>query len=164
MRLPGSQNPKNCQNLHRVAKVGLATTLISQGKLARLLGRDHTDNLVINLRRNARGARGAGRSLEQEHPQTLRAMNNLAEALKELRGLTGARKLLEQVVEADVRLLGPEHPDSLRAKNNLAQVLYEQGSLPAFGSYRNTSWKFGFAGSDRSIPKPWHRCLIWLER
>ena len=23
MRLPGSQNPKNCQNLHRVAKVGL---------------------------------------------------------------------------------------------------------------------------------------------
>src|SRR5271166_2171319 len=25
MRLPGSQNPKNCQNSHRVAKVGLAT-------------------------------------------------------------------------------------------------------------------------------------------
>src|SRR5271166_3177597 len=24
MRLPGSQNPKNCQNSHRVAKVGLA--------------------------------------------------------------------------------------------------------------------------------------------
>ena len=25
IRLPGSQNPKNCQNLHRVAKVGLAS-------------------------------------------------------------------------------------------------------------------------------------------
>jgi hypothetical protein len=40
MRLPRSQNPKNCQNSHRVAKVGLLPPLIvSVGPVKRLIDR-----------------------------------------------------------------------------------------------------------------------------
>jgi Tetratricopeptide repeat len=49
------------------------------------------------------------RLLGKEHPDTLTAMNNLAQTLKAQGEMAGARKLQEQVLEAMVRLLGKEH-------------------------------------------------------
>ena len=70
-----------------------------------------------------------GRLLGKEHPDTLTAMNDLAQALNAQGELAGARQLQEQVLEASARLLGKEHPDTLRAILNLAGTLYGQGEL-----------------------------------
>ncbi len=45
--------------------------------------------------------------------------------------LPAARRLLEQALETDRRLLGEEHPNTLLALNNLAWTLHAQGELPA---------------------------------
>jgi uncharacterized protein (DUF2267 family) len=71
------------------------------------------------------------RLLGPEHPDTLKAMNNLAQTLKAQGDLGAARALQEQVLEARRRLLGPEHPDTLTAMGNLASTLWEQGELGA---------------------------------
>jgi hypothetical protein len=68
----------------------------------------------------------SARLLGQEHPDTLRAMLNLAGTLRAQGDLPGARKLQEQVLEARRRLLGKEHPVTLLAMNNLAGTLYTQ--------------------------------------
>ncbi len=69
------------------------------------------------------------RLLGEEHPDTLTAMNNLAQTLNAQGDLAGARKLEEQALAASRRLPGEEHPDTLRAMNNLAQMLKAQGDL-----------------------------------
>jgi hypothetical protein len=43
-----------------------------------------------------------------------------------MNNLAGARTLLEQVLEAMVRLLGKEHPDTLTSMLNLASLYYTQ--------------------------------------
>ena len=47
-------------------------------------------------------------------------MNNLAETLQAQGDLTGARKLHEETLAIQRRVLGPEHPDTLTSMNNLA--------------------------------------------
>ena len=69
------------------------------------------------------------RMLGLEHPGTLVAMGNLAESLRELGDLKGAREQQERVLEARRRVLGEEHPHTIRAMNNLALVLQAQGDL-----------------------------------
>jgi tetratricopeptide (TPR) repeat protein len=64
-----------------------------------------------------------------EHPNTLKAMGNLAVTLRERGKFTEACSLQEHVLKALNRLLGEEHPLTLAAKNNLAQTLYLQGDL-----------------------------------
>ena len=71
------------------------------------------------------------RVLGQEHPNTLTAMNNLAQTLGAQGDHAAARKLEEQVLEARRRVLGQEHPDTLTAMNNLAQTLGAQGDHAA---------------------------------
>ena len=53
--------------------------------------------------------------LGKEHPDTLRAMNNLAGTLYAQGDRVEARKLQELVLEARAEVLGKEHPDTLRA-------------------------------------------------
>jgi Tetratricopeptide repeat/TIR domain len=70
-----------------------------------------------------------GRLLGEEHPDTLTAMNNLAETLRAQGDRAGARELHERVLEARGRLLGDEHPATLLSMHNLASTLKAQGDL-----------------------------------
>jgi tetratricopeptide (TPR) repeat protein len=67
------------------------------------------------------------RVLGEEHPDTLRAMNNLAGTLSAQGDHPGARRLQERVLEAMTRVLGEEHPATLTSMSNLAHTLGEQG-------------------------------------
>ena len=49
-------------------------------------------------------------------------MNDLAETLRNLGDLQGARELREQALAARRRVLGADHPDTLRSMNNLARI------------------------------------------
>jgi len=68
----------------------------------------------------------AREGLGEEHPQTLKAMNNLA-ILYRLQGrVEEADPLLEEVHRVRLEQLGEEHPDSLVSMNNLANQYYDQ--------------------------------------
>ncbi len=67
------------------------------------------------------------RALGAEHPDTLRAANNLAGTLSARCDLPGARRLQERVLDAMPRILGEEHPETLGSMNNLATTLSAQG-------------------------------------
>ena len=58
--------------------------------------------------------------LGPEHPDTLRAMNNLAISYDVAGRRDEALKLREEVLALRRKVIGPEHPDTLRAMNNLA--------------------------------------------
>ena len=87
----------------------------------------------------AQGHYAGGRQLEQrvlevrkrvlgeEHPDTLRSMNDLASILQEQGDYAGARQLQESVLEAWKRVFGEEHPDTLTSMNNLAYMLVVHG-------------------------------------
>jgi tetratricopeptide (TPR) repeat protein len=53
----------------------------------------------------------------------------VARVLKSQDRFDEARKLFEQTLEIQRRILGPEHPDTLRSMNSLANVLQNQGQL-----------------------------------
>ncbi|MCX6874737.1 MAG: serine/threonine-protein kinase, partial [Verrucomicrobia bacterium] len=55
-----------------------------------------------------------------EHPDTLRAMNNLALSYADAGRRDEALKLFEEVRALRRKVLGPEHPETLTAMNNLA--------------------------------------------
>ena len=59
-----------------------------------------------------------------EHPDTIRAMANLASTNRDLGKYTEAEKLEIQVLNTRNRVLGVEHPDTIRAMGNLA-VTYQ---------------------------------------
>ncbi|MGA2327596.1 MAG: tetratricopeptide repeat protein [Bryobacteraceae bacterium] len=69
------------------------------------------------------------RVLGEEHPDTLRAMGNLAATLWQQGDLAGARPLQEHVLEAMRRVLGEEHSETLMSMSNLAVTLKGQGDL-----------------------------------
>src|SRR4051794_2538722 len=71
--------------------------------------------------------------LGEQHPDTLVAMNNLAQTLEAQGDLARARQLQEQVVAASRELLGEQHPSTLTAMNNLAQVGQELEGGLSFG-------------------------------
>lgn len=63
------------------------------------------------------------RTLGNEHPNTLLAMNNLAVSYGKVGRKQEAIELREKVLEARQRTLSNEHPDTLMAMNNLANLL-----------------------------------------
>ena len=65
------------------------------------------------------------RILGDEHPDTLRSMNNLAETLGAQGDLAGAREKQEKVLEIRRRILGDEHPDTSVSAWNLFSTLLE---------------------------------------
>ncbi|MEU4712938.1 tetratricopeptide repeat protein, partial [Micromonospora purpureochromogenes] len=62
-----------------------------------------------------------------DHPDTLRSVNNLAVTLSELGEHEQARQLQEDILARRRRVLGDDHPDTLRSVNNLAVTLSELG-------------------------------------
>jgi hypothetical protein len=62
------------------------------------------------------------RILGVEHPDTIRAMANLAATYQNLGKYTEAEKLEMQVLDARNRILGVEHPDTINAMANLAST------------------------------------------
>jgi Tetratricopeptide repeat len=80
----------------------------------------------------------ARRVLGEEHPDTLRSMNNLAGILKAQGNLSGARALQERVLPIYRRLLGEEHPDTSVSAWNLFRTLQDLGdSELAIATRRN---------------------------
>ena len=71
------------------------------------------------------------RSLGNEHPDTLAAMNNLAAVLQDQGDFDGAKLLHEHVAGVSRRVLGGDHPSTLASMNNLAAVFRDQGDLAA---------------------------------
>ena len=63
------------------------------------------------------------RILGEEHPDTLRAMNNLAFTLGDLGRHNEALTLKQEVLEKYQRIFGENHPDTLTSMNNLAFTL-----------------------------------------
>jgi hypothetical protein len=69
------------------------------------------------------------RNLGDEHPDTLAAMNNLANTLGDQGKLDKAAAMRREVLEKRQRILGDEHPQTVLAMNNLAWTLRDQGKL-----------------------------------
>ncbi|KAI5816684.1 hypothetical protein BZA77DRAFT_246297 [Pyronema omphalodes] len=68
------------------------------------------------------------RTLGEEHLDTLRSMNNLANTYRELGGrLKEVQELQEKVLEVRRRTLGAEHPDTLRSMQYLAITYFDAG-------------------------------------
>ena len=67
------------------------------------------------------------RTLEEEHPDTLRSMHALAIHYSEAGRRQEALELLEKVVAANKRMLGEEHPDTLGSMHNLANRYSQVG-------------------------------------
>ena len=71
----------------------------------------------------------AERVLGADHPDTLRARNNLAAAYYAARRVNEAIPLFEKTLKAQTQILGPNHPDTLTSSNNLANAYQEAGRL-----------------------------------
>jgi serine/threonine protein kinase/tetratricopeptide (TPR) repeat protein len=65
--------------------------------------------------------------LGEEHPDTLRSMNNLANVYRKQGRYNEAEKLNIKVLEVRRSVFGEEHPDTLTSMNNLANVYSDQG-------------------------------------
>lgn len=64
--------------------------------------------------------------LGDEHPETLLALNNLANTRSARGDHNGAQDLLERVLKVMRRIFGDEHVNTLSAMNNLANVFSDQ--------------------------------------
>ena len=69
------------------------------------------------------------RILGVKHPDTIRAMGNLASTYRHLGKFTEAEKLDSQVLDARTRILGVEHPDTIGAMKNLAAIYKKLGKF-----------------------------------
>ncbi|RYP33057.1 hypothetical protein DL768_011108 [Monosporascus sp. mg162] len=65
--------------------------------------------------------------LGEEHPKTLKSLNNLATTYLDQGRWNEAESLVMQVVEARKRVLGKEHPSTLTSTANLALTYWYQG-------------------------------------
>lgn len=76
--------------------------------------------------------------LGEDHPDTLRAANNLAIDLSELSGYQRARELAENTLAQCRRVLAEDHPETQESADNLA------ADLRALGEHEKpASWKSG---------------------
>ncbi len=69
------------------------------------------------------------RTLGSEHPDTLRAMHNLAISYGHLGRRQEAMELREKLLEVSQRTLGSEHPDTLSAMYRLANSYADLGRM-----------------------------------
>lgn len=107
-----------------------ATGLSLQGSLLRGLGKPQRAKSVFL---EALSFREQGVELAQEGWLALQGM--LAGALEDLGELEPARTLYQQVVEDEVRILGPDHPSTLTTRSNLAGNLRKMGELESARSH-----------------------------
>ena len=57
--------------------------------------------------------------LGQEHPSTLKSINNLAHTYKNLDRTDDAINLMERAVELRSKTIGPDHPDTIVSVDSL---------------------------------------------
>ena len=69
------------------------------------------------------------RTLGNEHPRTLGAINNLASTWYRLRKYAEAEGLYRAVLKKMKRVLGNDHPHTLAAMSGFTFTLYMQGKL-----------------------------------
>ncbi|KAL1641603.1 hypothetical protein SLS61_010027 [Didymella pomorum] len=67
--------------------------------------------------------------LGEEHPNTIKAMGNLANTLQHQGYYKEAAEIQKEVLEKMKRTLGKDHPDTIRAMSNLPVTLADQGQL-----------------------------------
>ena len=67
--------------------------------------------------------------MSEEHPDTLRSMNSLANLYTNKGRYNQAEPLHLQTLEIKKRVLGEEHPDTLASMNNLANLYGDQGRM-----------------------------------
>jgi tetratricopeptide (TPR) repeat protein len=84
-------------------------------------------NEAVAMRREVLDKRQ--RILGDEHPDTIRAMSNLANTFRSQGQLKEAAAMRKEVLEKRRRILGDEYPDTITAMNNLANTLRSQGRL-----------------------------------
>ena len=65
--------------------------------------------------------------LGEDHPDTLRALNELAITYGDLGDYAKAKELCEPVYEKSLEILGEDHPDTLKVLNNLAAAYRNLG-------------------------------------
>ncbi|GAB1523555.1 hypothetical protein RhiTH_006705 [Rhizoctonia solani] len=82
---------------------------------------EKAEQLQEHIERRLRQMRG------DEHPDTLRSMNDLANAYSHLGRYEDARALHTQVLHTRKQVLGTNHPDTLTTMNNLANAYSDLG-------------------------------------
>jgi hypothetical protein len=92
---------------------------------------------VEALRRAKQDHAEAAQALGPEHPEALRALRRLAEALDAGHAPEAARRAYAEAHAAQARLLGPEHPDTLQTLDRFAESLrtndkHNAATLPLF--------------------------------
>ncbi|KAF8456087.1 Tetratricopeptide repeat-domain-containing protein, partial [Kalaharituber pfeilii] len=65
--------------------------------------------------------------LGEDHPDTLRMVNNMAEVFYQQGQYDKALGLFEQALTGREKVLGADHLDTLRTVNNMAGIFYHQG-------------------------------------
>src|SRR2546423_15634517 len=81
------------------------------------------------------------RILGEEHPDTISAMNNLANTLGKQDQLDEGVAMLKEVVEKRRRILGEEHPDTKVAVRNLGILVNRQASVTETAErYQQKRW------------------------
>lgn len=68
------------------------------------------------------------RTLGEKHPDTLSALNNLAQTYSSLGNFRKAKEMQEKVYTLRCEILGKEHPDTLTALSNLASTYGDLGN------------------------------------
>ncbi|KAJ7842315.1 hypothetical protein B0H13DRAFT_140627, partial [Mycena leptocephala] len=119
-----------------------------------------------------------------DHPETLRAMGNLASTYCELSKFHKAEELNIVVLEKQKQVLGDDHPDTLRAMGNLASTYHNLGEFhkaeemkvvvlekrkQAFGDdHPDTLWTMGSLASTYHSQGEFHRAqeleVVVLEK
>ena len=67
--------------------------------------------------------------LGEEHPDTLRSLNNLVLAYGKVGNYEKSLELCEEVYEKSCKVLGKEHPDTLKSLHNSALVCIEMWKI-----------------------------------
>jgi eukaryotic-like serine/threonine-protein kinase len=119
------------------------------GNLANLLPEEGHYAEAIKLQRETLDV--DTRVLGPEHPQTLRAAENLSFKLGNDNHFADAEKL-QQVIAVGSRVLGPEHSDVLKCMNGLAGNYQREGRLGG-GREDAKRWKPNGACSDQTSPR-----------
>lgn len=78
---------------------------------------ERLNRLIVETRRHTLG---------EEHPDTLRSMNDLAGVLSELGKYKETEKICRQTLKLRETTLGKVHPDTLTSMSNLAEALEKQ--------------------------------------
>ncbi|MGW1171286.1 tetratricopeptide repeat protein [Streptomyces sp. NPDC001153] len=103
------------------------------------------------------------RVLDEDHPETLYARNNLASASASARAGDADRAipLYERTLDDSVRVLGEDHPNTLYTRNNLALARGEAGTLLAPSRPTPSYWTTWSKSWDRNTPTPAPHVTTW---